>query len=279
MSEVKWVKLATNMPDDEKVKLIKSMPEGDSINMSFVELICMAGRINDSGRIYITPTRPHTAETLAAVLNRPITTMRLTLQTLEELEIINIDNRGIISFINWSKHQNTDGLEKIREQTRARVARYRENQKQIMLPELASTDTDVTLPVTHRNATEGEGWGGVVNREVLTEKEEEGEGEGEVVVLGKQGTPTTTPSSSDLLNTFFEAYRLTFNSLDEYTAGNNNNIPPRAKAFMRDIAAEVVTLQPDCPDATIFDAFKEAADANKLELSYVRAILRQWLKS
>jgi len=278
MPEVKWVRLATNMPDDEKIKLIKSMPEGDSINMSFVELICMAGRINDGGRIYITPSRPHSAETLAAVLNRPITTMRLTIQTLQELEIINIDNQGVITFINWSKHQNTDGLEKIRAQTRDRVARYRENQKQLMLTELASPDSDVTLPVTLRNATEGEGWGGVVNREVLTEEEGEEEGEGEEGG-GMGGDPTTTPASSHLLNIFFEAYRLTFKSLKEYTSGSNNNISPRAKAFMRDIATEVVTLQPDCQESVIFDAFKEAAGANKLELSYVRAILRQWLKN
>ena len=31
MSDVKWIKLSVNMFDDEKIKLIKTMPEGDPV--------------------------------------------------------------------------------------------------------------------------------------------------------------------------------------------------------------------------------------------------------
>ena len=35
MSSVKWIKLSVNMFDDEKIKLIKTMPEGDKIIVIF----------------------------------------------------------------------------------------------------------------------------------------------------------------------------------------------------------------------------------------------------
>lgn len=40
-----WIKLSTGMFDDEKIKLIKNMPEGRSILLIWVELLCFAGKL------------------------------------------------------------------------------------------------------------------------------------------------------------------------------------------------------------------------------------------
>jgi uncharacterized phage protein (TIGR02220 family) len=59
--------------------------------------------------------------------------------------MIELNEDGAIYINNWEKHQNIEGLEKIREQTRLRVAKHREQKK---------IGYNVTEKVTLRNATE-----------------------------------------------------------------------------------------------------------------------------
>ena len=139
MAEVKWIKITTDMFDDEKIRLIESMPEGDAILVTWIKLLTLAGKTNDSGTIYLTETIPYTEDMLSTICRRPLQIIRLALQTFEKLEMIAIEN-GIINIVNWEKHQNIERLQQIREQTRTRVARFREKQR--LLSE----------PVTLRNA-------------------------------------------------------------------------------------------------------------------------------
>lgn len=139
MTEVKWIKITTDMFDDEKIRLIESMPEGDAILVTWIKLLTLAGKTNDSGTIYLTETIPYTEDMLSTICRRPLQIIRLALQTFEKLEMIAIEN-GIINIVNWEKHQNIERLQQIREQTRTRVARFREKQR--LLSE----------PVTLRNA-------------------------------------------------------------------------------------------------------------------------------
>ena len=139
MAEVKWIKITTDMFDDEKIRLIESMPEGDAILVTWIKLLTLAGKTNDNGTIYLTETIPYTEDMLTTICRRPLQIIRLALQTFEKLEMIAIEN-GIINIVNWEKHQNIERLQQIREQTRTRVARFREKQR--LLSE----------PVTLRNA-------------------------------------------------------------------------------------------------------------------------------
>ena len=139
MAEVKWIKITTDMFDDEKIRLIESMPEGDAILVTWIKLLTLAGKTNDSGTIYLTETIPYTEDMLSTICRRPLQIIRLALQTFEKLEMIAVEN-GIINIVNWEKHQNIERLQQIREQTRTRVARFREKQR--LLSE----------PVTLRNA-------------------------------------------------------------------------------------------------------------------------------
>ncbi|MBE6145033.1 MAG: hypothetical protein E7171_00265 [Firmicutes bacterium] len=147
MADVKWIKLNIDMFDDEKIKIIQSMPEGDAMCVIWIKLLTLAGKTNDKGYVYITDDMPYTDEMLAVIFNKPLNTVRLALDTFTKLGMIDVDSKGIY-LLNFDRHQSLDKLEKIKEQTRARVQKHREKAKQIALVE------DVTLHVTQCNATD-----------------------------------------------------------------------------------------------------------------------------
>jgi predicted phage replisome organizer len=124
MSDVKWIKITTDMFDDEKIQLIDAMPAGDSIIGIWVRLICLAGKVNDCGKIYLTERLPYTDVGLQAIFRKPLTTVQLALNTLEEFGMV-ITVNGVITIANWFKYQNKDGLAKIRENGKARTAKWR----------------------------------------------------------------------------------------------------------------------------------------------------------
>lgn len=148
MAEVKWIKITTDIFDDEKVLLIESLPERDSLLVIWFKLLCMAGRQNNSGVFMLNDRIAYTDEMLATIFRRPLNTVRLALTTFESYGMIEIiDN--VITIPKWEKHQNIDGMEKIKEQNRARVARHREKQKL-----LAGCNVTGNVTVTQCNATD-----------------------------------------------------------------------------------------------------------------------------
>jgi predicted phage replisome organizer len=153
MPEVKWIKLSTQMFEDEKIRLIESLPEADTILILWIKLLAQAGKTNATGYIYLNENIPFTDEMLATVFNRPIATVRLALKTFEQFGMIEILDNNYISICNWEKHQNLDGLEKIRQDTRNRVQKYREKQK-LLISENNLNECNVT--VTCSNALEEE---------------------------------------------------------------------------------------------------------------------------
>ncbi|MCM3180215.1 phage replisome organizer N-terminal domain-containing protein [Cytobacillus horneckiae] len=129
MADVKWIKLSTQMFEDEKIRLIESMPEADTLLIIWIKLLSQAGKTNASGYIYLNENIPYTEEMLATIFNRPISVIRLALKTFESFGMIEITGDHFICINNWEKHQNLDGLEKIREQNRLRKQRERERKK------------------------------------------------------------------------------------------------------------------------------------------------------
>ena len=122
------------MFDDEKIRMIEAMPEADMVLVIWVKLLTLAGRKNMNGYIFLTENIPYTDEMLSTLFNRPLNTVRLALSTFKKFSMVDYEDNGFIKITNWEKHQNIDALEKIREQNRLRVQRFRENQKQISSP-------------------------------------------------------------------------------------------------------------------------------------------------
>ncbi|QKL22566.1 replication protein [Bacillus altitudinis] len=152
MGEVKWVKLSTQMFDDEKIKLIEQMPESDTLLIIWVKLLAQAGKTNASGFIYLSENVPYTDEMLAHIFGRPLGIVRMALDTFRKFGMIEINEQNYISICNWEKHQNLNALEKIREDTRKRVAKHREKQKALVL----DTNSNVTCDVTVTQSNEQE---------------------------------------------------------------------------------------------------------------------------
>ena len=125
MSDVKWIKLQTDIFDNRKIKQIERLPDGDSLIVIWLKILVLAGATNDNGMIYFTPEIPYTDQLLSTEFNRPLSTVQFALQTFERFGMIEIINE-IIHVSNWERYQNVDGMEKIREQTRQRVAAFRE---------------------------------------------------------------------------------------------------------------------------------------------------------
>jgi predicted phage replisome organizer len=144
VADVKWIKIAVDMFDNRKIKQIGSMPEGDSLLLMWVQLLCLAGNVNDGGFIYLTKEIPYTDEMLATQFNKPISTVRLALKTFEQFGMIEIIN-NMIFLSSWEKYQSTDRLATIREKDRERKRRKREAEK--LLPqnsmEIQRTSMDV----------------------------------------------------------------------------------------------------------------------------------------
>lgn len=148
MAEVTWFKVLTDIFADDKIKIIQSMPEGDSLLVMWFKVLSQAGKTNDGGYIYLRKNIPYTPAMLATLFNKSQMMTELALKTFEQFEMIDIDENGYIFVTNWEKHQSIDKLNQIKEQTKLRVQNHREKKKL----ELMESNATVTLPKRPSNA-------------------------------------------------------------------------------------------------------------------------------
>ena len=135
MSEVKWIKITTDIFNDEKMLLIESMPDSDSIIVIWFKLLALAGKSNNGGLVMMSDKVPYTKEMLPILFRRKATVVELALHTFVQFGMIEILDNDTILISNWEKHQNVDQLEKIRIGQRERQKEYRKRQKKkVMLP-------------------------------------------------------------------------------------------------------------------------------------------------
>lgn len=151
MSEIKWIKITTDIFDDEKICLIDSLPDHDAILVIWFKILALTGKHNRNGLLMMSEKVHYTDEMLATIFRRPLNTVRMALDIFEQFGMVEIID-GVIALPNWEKHQNIDGMEKIKIQTRNRVARYREKQKKFAL----GGNVTCNVTVTESNATEEE---------------------------------------------------------------------------------------------------------------------------
>lgn len=139
MADVKWIKITTDIFDDEKILLIESLPDSYAIITVWFKLLCLAGKQNNSG-VFMMGRVAYTDKMLATIFRMKEATVTMALQTFEQFGMVEIID-GVITIPNWEKHQSLDKFELAREQTRLRVAKHREKQKLL-------TEGNVTCNVT-----------------------------------------------------------------------------------------------------------------------------------
>ena len=117
------------MFDKRKIKKVRRLPAGNDLLLIWIMLLAMAGKCNAGGHIFITENVPFSEEDLADELDFEVNTIRLALKAFEELNMITTTPEGFINILGWREYQNVEGMDKIREQTRKRVAKCRENKR------------------------------------------------------------------------------------------------------------------------------------------------------
>lgn len=133
-SDVKWIKIVTDIFDDEKVLLIESMPEHDAVIVIWFKLLCLAGKNNNKGVFVLNERIAYTDEMLATIFRRPLNTIRMALKIFEQYGMVELIN-GVITIPNWGKHQTLDQIESRREYQREYMASKRKEQKTLALCE------------------------------------------------------------------------------------------------------------------------------------------------
>lgn len=127
-SAVKWIKICSDIFDDEKIMLIENLPSADSIIVIWFKLLCLAEKNNNSGVFILNDKIAYTDEMLATVFRRDINTVRLALKTFENYGMIEIVS-GVYTIPNWGKYQNLDKIEQKSQYMRNYMQEYRKKQK------------------------------------------------------------------------------------------------------------------------------------------------------
>lgn len=127
MADVKWIKITTDIFDDEKILLIESLPDAYAIITVWFKLLCLAGKQNNSG-VFMMGRVAYTDKMLATIFRMKEATVTMALQTFEQFGMVEIID-GVITIPNWGKHQNLDQLESKKEYMRNYMKEYREKQK------------------------------------------------------------------------------------------------------------------------------------------------------
>ena len=144
MSDIKWIKVTTDIFDDEKILLIESLPEADSIIVIWFKLLCLAGKMNNSGVFMMNDKIPYTDKMLATIFRRKEATVQLALQTFEQFGMVQIID-DVITIPNWGKHQNLDQLENKREYQRQYMRDYRKKQTEIACKTNCNTNSNANV--------------------------------------------------------------------------------------------------------------------------------------
>ena len=157
MAEVQWIKLKVGMFDGNSFKKIKrakigGVPFRDKLTAVWFELLDLAGKSNANGYLIDNNEIPyHSFEDIATMLDREEKEIELCMQFFINERMIEIID-DIYCLTNFVRFQNKEGLDKIREQTRKRVAKCRE--RKLLAQGSVTSSVTGSVTVTDSNALE-----------------------------------------------------------------------------------------------------------------------------
>lgn len=273
MSSVKWIKICTDIFDDEKILLVESLPEADSVLVIWFKLLCLSGRQNNSGVIMLNDKIAYTDEMLAAVFRRPLNTVKFALNIFEQYGMIEIID-GTITIPNWEKHQSLEKLEKSKELARERKLKYREKQQQLSEKSERNADGTQTERVPNENGTlmsrtqnKNKNKNKNIEREIYKEKEKKAVDETAVSPPPKYGEyENVILSTSDIekLKSEFPDWEQRIERLSEYVASTGKKYKSHL-ATIRSWARKDKEQKPKLQKATINASESERLSAEIIE--------------
>ena len=129
MKKLQWLKTKVGLFLDPRILYLMNLPNGDSYIVLWFFLKDMAGMVNDDGKIYVSETEALTTQLIAKSLHRRQPFIENGLKALEQVDLIERDETGLIRIVIWDELQSFHRDERRREQTNERVRRYRERQR------------------------------------------------------------------------------------------------------------------------------------------------------
>ena len=129
MSHVIWVKVSSDIFQHRKINQIRKLPEGDSLALIWMQLLCLAGNTNDTGLVYFAENVPYTSEMLSVELQHPVQRIETALEVFQKFRMIDLQN-NVISILNWERYQSSEKLQIIREYNRVKKQEQRKKQRE-----------------------------------------------------------------------------------------------------------------------------------------------------
>ena len=262
-----WIKLSTGIFDDEKIKLIELLPEGDSLLVIWLKLLCFAGKTDNDGVFRLNKEIPYNAEMLAGIFNRKPSTVRTALDVFQKFGMVTIIDDAY-ALPNWPKYQSdSDALAKSQEKNRLRQKKWYDKHKKQLLesssrkPNVRSNDSNVSLTAT----------------EVEEDKELEEELDKEESTKDKQ----LLKAAASAFNNQYSVNKEVLTREGETTLPNgvktvefyNKNVFPLTSSYERE---RLLDLADEYGDEWCIAACKEAIDHQARSIAYIDKVLRTW---
>ena len=127
MQHLQWVKVPVGYMDDPRMVYLTAQKNGTFLFTFWFYLRDLAAKINDGGRIGVTPRLPIAISTFAARFHKKPAVIEQALHILLQLELLQRTADGLLYVTMWEDMQGGGSR---REATRARVARWRQRQRE-----------------------------------------------------------------------------------------------------------------------------------------------------
>ena len=130
MADVKWIKVTTDIFEDEKILLIESLPNADMILVIWFKLLCLAGKMNNSGVFKLNDKIAFTPKMFSTIFRKSEDDIKTAFEIFEAYGMVEIV-KDVVTIPNWGKHQDLEKFESKKEYMRNYMTEYREKQKNI----------------------------------------------------------------------------------------------------------------------------------------------------
>lgn len=132
MSDVKWIKLATDFFSDQKIEMIEGeYPEEiDQLLIIWIKLMVQAGKDNNGGIFALDNGKPYSIKNFASLFHRPVELVEKALSIFMEYGMIEKDD-DTYYLPKWERYQSQDAYERKKERDRAYQQKRRDAKKEV----------------------------------------------------------------------------------------------------------------------------------------------------
>ena len=113
MTNLQWLKLSTDFFDNNKIKLLESEKDGDTIIRVWIQLLIIAMKCNYQGRLSLTEDKPMTVDEFSKIMGKSRKKITKCLEKFEELKENNIKYFFIAGDLYENQYIRTSTIEYI----------------------------------------------------------------------------------------------------------------------------------------------------------------------